>query len=106
MRFGNVDYRELGNRKGPAEFLAGLINRELREPEPASAVIFLGPLARSDEEVPKSAIKGTRSGPKFFYLQPNLSDSWVQRMVRTAVSVNKDGHNKRSGGVRSFSPIG
>ena len=54
MRFGNVDYRELGNRKGPAEFLAGLIDRELREPEPASAVIFcrsVGAVRRGSSEV-------------------------------------------------------
>jgi hypothetical protein len=69
IQLGTVDYRGLTNRKGAAQFVAGLINRELREPEPASAVIFLGPLAGLDEEVPKSAIKRSRAGPKFFYLQ-------------------------------------
>jgi hypothetical protein len=68
-QLGTVDYRALANRKGAAEFLAGLINHELREREPASTVIFLGPLAGLDEEVPKSAIKRGRAGPKFFYLQ-------------------------------------
>jgi hypothetical protein len=69
MQFATVDFRALANRKGPAEFVAGLIKHELWEPEPASAVIFLGPLARFNEEVPKSAIKAARAGPKFFYVQ-------------------------------------
>jgi hypothetical protein len=68
-QFATVDYRALANRVGPAGFLAGLIKRELREPESAGAVIFLGPLARFNEEVPKSAIKDRRARPKFFYLQ-------------------------------------
>jgi hypothetical protein len=69
MQFATVDYRALAKRKGPVEFVAELVNRELQEPEPANAVIFLGPLARPDEEVPKSAIKAARAGPKFFYVQ-------------------------------------
>jgi len=47
-----VDYRTLQKRSRSGEWLADLLQTELRYPEPPDAVILLGPLTRPRDEIP------------------------------------------------------
>ena len=70
-----VSYRVLTNQRGHVDLLADLVNQELRNRQPAEAVIFLGPGTRYSDKVPESVLEEHSSGPPFFYLKykPYLS---------------------------------
>jgi hypothetical protein len=69
IQLGVVNYEALQSQSGPAELLAALIRREREEPHRSEIAVFLGPLARSREQVPKGLVASDGVGPKFFYLQ-------------------------------------
>ncbi len=68
---GTIDYGSLRPQM-TAEFVAGLVNRELREPDPADAVVFLGAAGQERYKIPRGMIVTGASHPLFFYLQLGL----------------------------------
>ena len=67
---GLVDYHVLQNRRGHVDFLAGLINQELRAETPSDVVVFLGPETRFVDKLPPTALAGPAGAPpQFFDLQ-------------------------------------
>jgi hypothetical protein len=68
---GTIDYGSLQPQM-TAEFVAGLVNRELREPDPADAVVFLGAAGQDRYRIPRGMIVAGASHPLFFYLQLGL----------------------------------
>ncbi|MDR3699246.1 MAG: hypothetical protein P4L56_06390, partial [Candidatus Sulfopaludibacter sp.] len=68
---GTIDYGSLQPQM-TAEFVAGLVNRELREPDPADAVVFLGAAGQDRYRIPRGMIVTGASHPLFFYLQLGL----------------------------------
>jgi hypothetical protein len=74
---GTIDYGSLQPQM-TAEFVAGLVNRELREPDPSDAVVFLGAAGQERYRIPPVMIVPGASHPPFFYLQlgrPRTSDA-------------------------------
>ena len=66
----SVDVGVLKKPFGPAEFVAGLIRRELDAPEPADIVIFFGPTSRYWDAGPKGMLPiSTESHARFFYVR-------------------------------------
>jgi hypothetical protein len=67
---GLVDYRVLQNPHGRVDFLAGLMNLELRAEAPSDVVVFLGPETRYGDKLPPAALgEPTGAAPRFFNLQ-------------------------------------
>ena len=67
---GLVDYHVLQNRRGHVDFLAGLINQELRAETPSDVVVFLGPESRFVDKLPPTALaEPAGAPPQFFDLQ-------------------------------------
>jgi len=64
-----VDYRTLASRASPVDFLAGLVQAELRDTRPSDGVIFLGPRMRLREDVPAKSLDAHPAIPPFFYVQ-------------------------------------
>jgi hypothetical protein len=58
LKLGTVDLRRLGDKHGDTQFLANLIKREIGETTQPDALIFAGPKALLDENVPEDALKG------------------------------------------------
>jgi hypothetical protein len=84
VELGRVDYHVLQNPHGHVDFLAGLINQELRAETPSDVVVFLGPETRYGDKVPQAALEEPHGAvPQFFNLQfkaynraaPSLPDS-------------------------------
>ena len=70
LELGMVDYRVLRNRGGHLDLLADLVNAELTAKEPADVVLFLGPQARTTDQVPRAELERPQGpSPRFFYLQ-------------------------------------
>ncbi len=70
LQLDTIDYRVLQNRTGHLDMIADLVNQELKAPQPADVVLFLGPLARFTERVPSDELdKPSGPAPRFFYLQ-------------------------------------
>jgi hypothetical protein len=70
LELGRVDYHLLQNPHGHVDFLAGLINQELRAETPADEVVILGPETRYGDKVPQTALAEPRGAvPQFFNLQ-------------------------------------
>ena len=70
LQLGLVDYHVLQNRTGHLDLLAGMVNEELRAPEPSDAVVFLGPQARFADKISEDVLeKPHGTAPHFFYLQ-------------------------------------
>lgn len=67
LQLATVDYRQLS--QGPADLLQKLVTEELLSPDPAAAVVFLGPHSRSAENPALEIPLGHGSTPKFFYLE-------------------------------------
>jgi hypothetical protein len=89
---GLVDYHVLQNPHGRVDFLAGLINLELRAEAPSDVVVFLGPETRYADKLPPAAL-GEPAGavPRFFNLQfkpyyirgaPSFPDSIARATAR------------------------
>lgn len=71
-RFGMVDYRKLVDKHSDSEFLAGLLNKELANPD-ADAVIFAGPKVMLDEAIPPENLRDIAGLPcPVFYMNFNL----------------------------------
>ncbi len=66
---GRVDYHVLQRPKGHLDFLAGLLNREVRETEAPDVVLVLGPRPHFTEKIPARALEKTVGTPRFLYLQ-------------------------------------
>jgi hypothetical protein len=67
---GLVDYHVLQNPRGHVDFLASLMNQELRAEAPSDVVVFLGPETRFADKVSQAELEypgGT--APQFFNLQ-------------------------------------
>jgi hypothetical protein len=84
VELGLVDYHVLQNPHGHVDFLAGLINQELRAETPSDVIVFLGPETRYGDKVPQAALEEPHGAvPQFFNLQfkaysraaPSLPDS-------------------------------
>jgi hypothetical protein len=123
---GRVDYHVLQNPHGHVDFLAGLINQELRAETPSDVVVFLGPETRYGDKVPQAALEEPRGAvPQFFNLQfkaytraaPSLPDSISRAtakakgktiVIRTpadfAKAIEQIEHSSRSGGTESLKP--
>jgi hypothetical protein len=77
LELSSVDVSVLAKPLGYVDFLAGLIDRELGAPAPASTVILLGPLSRHGGKFPKGELKPA-AATQFFYVQykPDLQRSF------------------------------
>jgi hypothetical protein len=83
FELGRVDYHVLQNPLGHVDFLAGLMNLELRAETPSDVVVFLGPETRYSDKLPQAALEPHGAAPQFFFLQfkpyfrggPSLPDS-------------------------------
>ena len=64
-----IDVNVLKIPLGHVDFLAGMIRRELKAPDPADTVVFLGPTSRYWEKLPKDALPAGQSRPRFFYVR-------------------------------------
>ena len=64
-----VDYHILQRPLGHLDFLADLMNREVREPEPSDVVLVLGPRSRYTDKIPSRALEKAEGPPRFLYLQ-------------------------------------
>jgi len=70
LELAAVDVHLLQKPLGHVEFLTSLVNQELRAPDPADRVIFVGPNSRYGNRIPALALEqpaGAR--PRFFYVQ-------------------------------------
>ncbi|MGA3017315.1 MAG: hypothetical protein ABSF62_09375 [Bryobacteraceae bacterium] len=63
-----VDVHILQNPTGSIDLLAGIINRELRAPAPAGAIVLLGPLSRFTGRIPEGSLEKPAAS-RFFYVQ-------------------------------------
>ncbi len=84
LELGRVDYHVLQNPRGHVDFLAGLMNLELRAEAPSDVVVILGPETRYVDNLPHAALEEPRGAvPQFFNFQfrlylrggPTLPDS-------------------------------
>jgi len=66
---GRVDYHILQRPRGHLDFLAGLMNREVRETEPSDVVLVLGPRSRFTDKIPSQDLQKSGGPPRFLYLQ-------------------------------------
>jgi hypothetical protein len=126
VELGLVDYHVLQNPHGRVDFLAGLINQELRAEAPSDVVVILGPETRYGDKVPQAALEETHGAvPQFFDLQfkaytravPSLPDSIALATatlkgktiaIRTpadfAKAIEQIEHRSRPGGTESIKP--
>lgn len=66
---GTVDYGDLQRIPSASEFLAGLIDREIRDPKAADLVVFIGPVVQDSVPPAHSMFPSQRLHPVFAYLQ-------------------------------------
>jgi hypothetical protein len=70
MELDLVDVETLQNRQGHVDLIAGMVNQEIRATEPSDVVVFLGPMARYEDKIPRQAVEKTPGpSPRFFYFQ-------------------------------------
>jgi len=70
---GTVDLKRLENKNGETDFLAKLIQQVVRKDEHPDALVFAGPKALVDENVPRDSLKGVGAVEyPVFYLNYNL----------------------------------
>ncbi len=73
LRLGIVDLKRLENKNGETEFLANLIQQIVGKDDHPDALIFAGPKALVDENVPRDTLKGVGEVEyPVFYLNYNL----------------------------------
>jgi hypothetical protein len=74
IKHGTVDAAKLAQKNGETEFLAGLIQQELKAEEATDAFIFAGPKVYLNESVPESALNALqRIETPLFYLNYTLN---------------------------------
>lgn len=70
MELSLVDVETLQNRQGHVDLIAAMVNQEIRAPEPSDVVIFLGPMARYEDKIPRQSLeKAPGPLPRFYYFQ-------------------------------------
>jgi hypothetical protein len=70
MELDLVDVETLQNRQGPVDLIAAMVNQEIRATEPSDVVVFLGPMARYEDKVPRQSLEKVPGPlPRFFYFQ-------------------------------------
>jgi hypothetical protein len=70
IQLGTIDYGSLKGNVGPAKFLGHLVEKELAEPEKSDVIVFLGPVSRTRDVVPKKdVLPATGSSSAFYYLE-------------------------------------
>jgi hypothetical protein len=69
LQLALVDYRTLQQHGGPTDLLAELVQTELRDPQPADALILLGPRLQMSDDIPVPAVDKPAAAPSLFYLQ-------------------------------------
>ena len=73
LNLGTVDLKRLANKNGDTEFLANLIREETKEASSPDALVFAGPKALLDENIPHDSLRqvGELNYP-VFYMNYNL----------------------------------
>jgi hypothetical protein len=70
VEMGLVDVQVLENRRGHVDLISDMVNQEIRAEPPSDAVVFLGPMARFEDKIPRQALETTAGvPPRFFYFQ-------------------------------------
>jgi hypothetical protein len=70
MELGLVDVETLRNPQGHVDLIADMVNQEIRATERSDVVVFLGPMARYEDKVPRQSLeKASGPLPRFFYFQ-------------------------------------
>ena len=70
LELGTISYATLSRPEGWLELLSRIVSDESAPAKRTDAVVFLGPLIRRGDKVPKEMLTcGTEGGPRFFYLQ-------------------------------------
>jgi hypothetical protein len=111
IQLASVDVSVLEKPSGYIDFLAGLINRELRGPAPSPTVILLGPLSRHGGQFPEGMLNPS-AATRFFYLQlqyerrPQFSRPAVGVVPSHTTYVYTDGQAQGTTGPQTASPIG
>ena len=73
LKLGTVDVKRLAQKNADTEFLTGLIQREMSGASPPDALVFAGPKALLDENVPVDSLKETGEVEyPVFYMNYNL----------------------------------
>lgn len=73
LKLGTVDASKLGQKRADTEFLTELIRKEAGNTTHPDALIFAGPKAMLEENVPADALKEIEPGFPVFYLNYNLN---------------------------------
>lgn len=73
LKLGTVDVKKLAQKRGETEFLTDLIRTETGGETHTDALIFAGPKAMLEENVPTEALKEVDLGAPVFYLNYNLN---------------------------------
>lgn len=87
MKLGTVDLKRLSQKNGETEFLSDLIRKELKDQSAPDALIFAGPKAMLDSNVPRDTLEevGSVEYPVFYMnynLQPQ-SNPWRDAISNT-----------------------
>jgi hypothetical protein len=70
MELGLVDVETLQNPQGHVDLIAAMVNQEIHATQPSDVVVFLGPMARYEDKVPRQSLeKAPGPLPRFFYFQ-------------------------------------
>jgi hypothetical protein len=110
IQLASVDVSVLEKPLGYIDFLAGLIERELRGPAPAPTVILLGPLSRHGGQFPEGTLNPS-AATRFFYLQyePQRPNQFSRPAVGVVPShttyVYTNGQAQGTTGPQTASPI-
>ncbi|HET8546588.1 MAG TPA: acetyltransferase [Bryobacteraceae bacterium] len=73
LSLATVDVQRLAQKNGETAFLAGLIQKEVKDAQQADAVVFAGPKAMLEENVPADSLKEIGElAPPVFYMNYNL----------------------------------
>ena len=65
-----VDVQVLENRLGHVDLISDMVNQEIHAQPLSDAVVFLGPMARFEDKVPRQSLDKTAGAlPRFFYFQ-------------------------------------
>ncbi|MCC6393026.1 MAG: acetyltransferase [Bryobacterales bacterium] len=73
LKLGTVDVKKLAQKRGETEFLTDLIRKETSGETRSDALIFAGPKAMLEANVPTEALKEVDLGSPVFYLNYNLN---------------------------------
>jgi hypothetical protein len=110
LQLASVDVSVLEKPSGYIDFLAGLINREVRGPAPAPTVILLGPLSRHGGQFPEGMLNPSAAA-RFFYLQlqyerrPHFSRPAIGVVPSSPTYVYTDGQAQGTTGPQTAAPV-